>query len=333
MPSAEYSPAHSIWENRAQVEKDLPRLTALWNAVGYLNDLTPAQWVQWYSTALAFQPDLIIELGRNQGNSTCLFTQAANTLQHGKLVSLCLTDYWQQSVAQRVSQVVPSSWFDRLDPRVADIIRTTPSDLVGDAKRILVIWDAHGFRVAEWVLGALAPHLEGRQSLILMHDIADTRYSDWDGSYNGQRLWQGRHTNEGAHARRLAIGNAVSPVEQMLSAIDFTTRNKISFQSADHSYATELTESQVSELSKQLDGAFDIQAGWHYFSLQDAKRHPLTFPGFSVEERDLSYDYLYERVHDLQHQVDAMLSSSTWRYGSKAAKLLHKLLGKRPASS
>ena len=69
--------ARYYFDQRLRIEADAALLRQLIEAVHWTNDLGPAQWAQWYSVALGFAPDLIIELGRGYGNSTALFGQAA----------------------------------------------------------------------------------------------------------------------------------------------------------------------------------------------------------------------------------------------------------------
>src|SRR5262249_29991696 len=151
----------------------------------------PPQWAQWYSVALGFKPDLILELGRDRGNSTSLFTQAAARLSTTRVVSLCRSGDWASLVVPRLARVVNSAWFDRLDARVADIVPADYAAILDRSRRVLLLWDAHGFEIAEIVLGEILPRLAEREHLMLMHDISDNRYAGVSRSYNGQPLWKG----------------------------------------------------------------------------------------------------------------------------------------------
>ena len=75
---APYDVAAWYYEGRAAIAQDAGILRRLIEAVGWTNDLWPSQWAQWYSVALGFRPDLVLELGRGRGNSTAVFTQAAS---------------------------------------------------------------------------------------------------------------------------------------------------------------------------------------------------------------------------------------------------------------
>src|SRR5689334_10978159 len=114
--------ARYYYEQRASIAADAPLLRRLIAAVDWTNDLAPSQWAQWYSVALGFAPDLILELGRGRGNSTALFTQAAARLGTARVVSLCQSGDWTSDVAPRIARQVDARWFDRLDARMADIL-------------------------------------------------------------------------------------------------------------------------------------------------------------------------------------------------------------------
>ena len=67
----------AYWEQRdsiAAASAQLRRLAAVVNRPG---DLTLFQYGQLFAAALDFAPTLIVELGRGLGNSTCVFTTAA----------------------------------------------------------------------------------------------------------------------------------------------------------------------------------------------------------------------------------------------------------------
>ena len=70
--------ARFYYDQRHVIAADAAILNALIGAINAEYDLTRGQWAQWYSVALGFQPDLIVELGRSKGNSTALFCQAAS---------------------------------------------------------------------------------------------------------------------------------------------------------------------------------------------------------------------------------------------------------------
>jgi hypothetical protein len=125
------TPAMAIWNNREQIAASRSRLQALHEAVDWANDLDLYQWAEWFAIAVAFKPDLIVEFGRGMGNSTCVFTEAANQLGDCRVVSLCLSRDWDEVVKPRVAKVVPESWFQKLEIRIGEILTTDIQALLG----------------------------------------------------------------------------------------------------------------------------------------------------------------------------------------------------------
>ncbi len=77
----------------------------------------------------------------------------------------------------------------------------------------------------------------------------------------------------------MKLGIIDSAVEQSIAALDFTTRNHLTFDSADHSFHTMLSGPEQSEMRKTLGELFDTQGHWFYFSLNE-KPGPYKFPGY-----------------------------------------------------
>ena len=128
--------------------------------------------------ALTFRPDLIVELGRAKGNSTALFCQAASRLGDTRVVSLCNSKDWIEESLPRIRAIVPPGWLDRLDARTADILDVDYEQLFAGRTRVMLLWDAHGFELAETVLGRILPLIADRPHLLLIHDISDNRYAE-----------------------------------------------------------------------------------------------------------------------------------------------------------
>ncbi len=280
------TPASAVWNNRETISASRSRLQALYEAVDWANDLNLYQWTQWFAIALEFQPDLIVELGRGMGNSTCVFTEAANQLENCRVVSLCMSRDWDEVVKHRVAQVVPESWFHPLEIRIGEILTTDVEALIGDSQRILLLWDAHGFDMAEFVLGGLMPALEHRQNFVIMHDISDGRYAPINPDYQGKRLWRG--TQEGFNREghsRLYLNYLDTAVEQTVAIVDFASRNGLTLQSADHSLQTELSRDQIAELKIWLEATFfQLDGHWFYFSLNEkTSGEKIYFPSFESE--------------------------------------------------
>src|SRR5438093_1414104 len=93
------------FEQRHAIAEDAAVFDALIAAIDASYDLNPAQWAQWYSVALGFRPDLIVELGRSKGNSTAVFCQAAARLGGTRVVSLCTSRDWVDQSLPKVRPV------------------------------------------------------------------------------------------------------------------------------------------------------------------------------------------------------------------------------------
>ena len=288
LPSLPPTPAQAYWNQRHLLRGSLDRLVALEDAVDDPRDLSPNQWAQLLAFSLEFKPTLILELGRGLGNSTCVFTEAANRTAAGscRVLSLCLTDLWETRTVPRLRGVVPTEWFAPLQAEVANILTWDYVSLIRDEDRVFVFWDAHGFEVAECVLGAILPMLAGRPHVVAMHDLSDARYLPPKlDRYEDRRLWAGM-TSMGTGAR-VRLGHINSEVPQAISAVDFCSRNRLTLESADHSFHEEIGQdpARVEELRAQLgERHFSLTGHWFWFSLNE-RPGPYTFPAFTRPDR------------------------------------------------
>src|SRR5262245_42974585 len=94
---AAFTPGRAYWNQRIRLSADRDRLLTLSRTVGRPSDLAPYQFAQLVAGCLEFKPDLILELGRGFGNSTCAFTEAANQLApdtRTRVVSVCKSREW-----------------------------------------------------------------------------------------------------------------------------------------------------------------------------------------------------------------------------------------------
>jgi hypothetical protein len=270
------------YAQRERLAADADVLRQLIAAVDWPNDLVPSQWAQWYSLALGFRPDLIIELGRGMGNSTALFCQAAAALGNVEVVSLCHSIEWAARTAPRIANVVDPEWFEPLDARVTDIVTTDYAQMLSGRRRVLLLWDAHGFEIAEVVLGEILPRLLDREHLVVMHDILDNRYMPVGRSYNGQPIWKGSEWQQrtGCSGARVNIGWMHAIQDQIVAIADFSARNDVDLESADHEYTRFF--GAHSDLAAEMrasigDEFFSTTAQWAFFSLS-GRVGPFYFP-------------------------------------------------------
>jgi hypothetical protein len=284
-PQFTYTPARAYWRQRETLAASKKRILGLSKAVDQQTDLWPYQWAQLMATVLEFRPDVILELGRGRGNSTAAFTEAANLLKNEghttKIVSLCFSEDWDEYTKPRVKKIVSQEWFEPLRPLLADILSFDYDSVFEGSKSCIVFWDAHGFDIAECVLGHILPKIAGKQHLVIMHDLSDTRYQSKEhGRYGEQGLWKGNNWS----GPRLRLGIVDSAVEQSIAILDFVSRNDIPFDSADHSFHEEIERNpeRMSEMKKTLGDLFNLQGHWFWFSL-NAGKGPFTYPKYSPQ--------------------------------------------------
>ncbi len=279
------TPASALWNQRLILAKLKDEIRGLHEAVGDQVSMELTQWSGLLAFALEYKPDLIVELGRAHGNSTCVFTQAANLLGDCRVVSVCRSELWEVKTLPAVTEIVPPDWFEPLTVVYADILRADYKKLIGDSRSVLLFWDAHGFDVGECVLGGILPLLEGRQHVVIVHDVSDARYGEPEQfSYKEDGLWRGNDWK----GRRIFLGTVDTNVEQVISIVDFTTRNGLTLHSADYDLHNEFggDSGKLAELVELLGEPFfdtELRAHWGYFSLNEGDG-PFHFPKFRVPE-------------------------------------------------
>jgi hypothetical protein len=277
------TPAQAMWNQRATLAAREARFRAMIDAVGMPGDMSLSQWATLFTYALEFRPDLILELGRGRGNSTCCFLEAASVLRSARrpcrVVSLCLDDDWQTHTAPRLRALgIPRGWFAAGDILVGDLLQYDPGPALEGANRCLVFWDAHGFDIAEWVLGNLLPRLQGKTHAVLMHDLSDVRYCGMrtDRGYGAGGVWKG----ERGDGEYFWLGHIGARVPQAISAVDFTARNRLPLHSADESLHEELGKDadKLAQMRALLPpDLFSLEAHWFYFSPNEATG-PVHYP-------------------------------------------------------
>jgi hypothetical protein len=268
--------AQSFYDQHAQLGADASILRALIGVVDSVHNLAPPQWAHWYGITLGFQPDLIIELGRGHGNSTALFCLAGERLRDVEIVSICLTSDWTLEVAAKVAGVIGRSALSRLDARIADIGLVDYERIVSRHRRVLLLWDAHGFEIAEVVFGQILPAIADREHLVLMHDISDNRYLVDSPAYTGG-VWRPRPWPSTSPVN---IGWMQSIVEQVIPLADFSVRNDLEIGSGEHEFRQFFEDrADRSETMQRALGTdlFSLEARWAFFSLS-GKPGPWHFP-------------------------------------------------------
>ncbi len=293
------TPARAYWNQRHALAGDRERILALCQAVNRPSDLWPFQWTQLMSYVLELAPDLVLELGRGMGNSTCAFTEAANLLGPGRcrVISLCNSDSWDAETLPRLKKVVPASWFQGLQALRTDILAFDFRKAMAGARKVLLFWDAHGFEVAECVLGGILPLMADKPHAVIMHDMSDNRHCAASDAYGPEGMWKG----ENSSGPRMKLGCIDSHVAQAVSIVDFTSRNKLTLDSADHSYAVELDADKVAEMTRVMgEQLFSTSAHWFWFSLNEVAG-PYHFPPFDPNVKSFEF-----RCEELRRECDQL---------------------------
>ena len=277
--------------------KQLPRLKAtksrlikLAKEIDWINDLSLAQYAQLFITATEFNPDLIIEVGRGFGNSTAVLTEAANQLKKTKVYSICLTSDWKLKTSPKLDNFLPKEWFLKLDAQIVNVFDVNFKKLVKDKKRILFFWDAHGWDVAELMLGKVLPLLQKKEHLILVHDISFFDSSSPSAKYGDKGIWKGYPGDEVKDLPYVTLGTISSPFEEVIALVDFASRNSIKIKSVQEEINQILKsdqefEKKFKELGKEMaQSASSI----HYFSLNDSPENKeIYFPKVIKKSRPI----------------------------------------------
>jgi hypothetical protein len=277
-------PARALYNQRRAINEDSGTLRALAQAVAWPNDLNLAQWCSWYAVALEFQPDLIIELGRGMGNSTTLFTLAAHRLKTAKVFSFCLSEQWDRLTKPRLLPLTGEDWFAPLSAYLINITDVDFTHLISPAKRILLLWDAHGYVVADRVLSHIMPLLSQKEHVVLCHDVSDNRFTTdaVPRSYGGKTIWHGMDSyyNTDGGTARLNISWLDTVVDQFLPILDFCWRNRIELRSADWEVKEDIAdqpERQAVLTEAVPEDCLSTYNHWAYFTLNDCPG-PYVFP-------------------------------------------------------
>jgi len=242
----------SLWNNRKELIDSKKRLGELCKAVNRPVDFMFADWIQLYSLVFEFSPDLIIELGRGFGNSTCLFTEAVSKSGKGKVVSIGYDgeNAWEKTTVPSIQKLINSQWLDKLRVIQQDIMKVDFSEITQQSQRILLFWDAHGKELAQYILANIFPLLQNKEHLIIMHDVTDTGNSDPVSSpENNGKIFQ--------------VNNLVSPFEEIVPLFEYFSSNGIFCDTLRESIRRFVKENEQtsSDISKELKNIWNELVG------------------------------------------------------------------------
>ena len=240
------------------------------------------------ATVLHRRPDLILDLGTGTGCSLATMAIAAGSIGLGSIETFDLTDRWTTELAPKLHAIDRSRWAP-IHQHVGDLTRFDYTSLLRDARNVLVFWDAHGFDVAEAVLGRIMPQICDGPHLVVCHDVVDNRFPGptTARSYGGKRFWRGmddwyRHP-ETTNCVNIGWCNAL--VDQVLPILDFCYRNEIEFRSADFAiHGSSRWPQTADELGLPRQALFQMA----YFSLETTISREFPPTGLTASEPDLT---------------------------------------------
>lgn len=312
-----FNSGSAFWNQRFRLKQAKLRLKQLAEAVGHISDSSLAQYAQMFAIVLEFKPDLIVEFGRGTGNSTAVFTEAANNLKDASVISICLSTDWQDKTVKRIAQLVPEDWFNKLDARVANILDVKFKDLIKNKKKVLFLWDAHGWDIAEFTLGKVLPILKSREHLVLVHDISYFDPKSANANYQDGGIWKGYAGDDVKDPPYIVLGTMASPFEEVISIYDFTSRNSLKVNSVQEeindiykqSFSTnKKNQAKAVQLKKILGKEFsDSSSSFQWFSLNTlSKNKKVFYPKF---QRGKNLEKLSPNISFDQSKNNLMLSS------------------------
>jgi hypothetical protein len=261
------------------VSRSIERLSAMRRVI----DVPALDWIEWlllFAEAVDYRPDLIVELGRFHGSSTCALTEAATVLGECRVRSYDVDGAraYETRTLPRLRPLVSADWLGRQEIVHKDLTREAPEDMLRGGRRVLLFWDAHESAVARHVLARVAPALATREHLIVVHDVLDARYASVDPGYVTQ-------------AGQLTVwrGHLMSDCEELDEIHDFASRNGIRLHTAGRSAWGRCPDSPAAEVVPGavrgiVGSALDLfddprRARFVYFSCGDrTSPRPLVFP-------------------------------------------------------
>jgi hypothetical protein len=201
---------------------------------------------------------------RGEGNSTCVFAEAAHRLGGARVVSIDHGFGWDSRTVPRLREVVSPEWLSALEILHQNIFDSDFGEILAAGERVFVFWDAHGWDLALCVLREALPHLQWKHHVIAVHDVSDTRYHQVDPAYSG-----------GESVRRTWLGHLASASEEFIPLYDFLSRNRILFETPEHSLDewVRLNREKAGELESCWGADFPapspLQTGhWIYFDVR-----------------------------------------------------------------
>lgn len=241
------------------------------SALAMLNDkgnLSLAQGLMLSACTIDLAPTLILDLGTGFGNSASVFAIASKA--ESRVLTFDIVHNWRASLENHLAPLAAK--LECVEPIVGDILQFDFSQLLSNAERVLVFWDAHGFDIAEKVLGEIMPTIADRPHLIICHDMSDGRFTSPEGKHYGERRpWRGMDEfyRQSEQFGYVFTGWPVTLVDQVIPILDFCARNDIEFHSFDYDLhrllPEEVTKSTLTSLDLPVHQCFHMG----YFTMNE----------------------------------------------------------------
>lgn len=278
------SSGQALWNQRMILKANRKRFENVFKVINHPNDLSLPQYAQLFALTLEFKPTVIIELGRGSGNSTAVFTEAANHLPKTRnILSICLSNSWQKGTVPKLERIVEQKWFEKLDARIANVMDIDITQFVRKNDAVLFFWDAHGFEVAEHVLRNILPKLVNNRHIILVHDITDVRHYPGIKQYGKAGIWKGYPGDDAPYYPYVIVNNKASAFEELILLNDFAERNSITLHSVDHELRTTVFQNtyrlkKIQDLLGENIAKPDSSIYWFFLG---SRKKKLIFPHLS----------------------------------------------------
>jgi hypothetical protein len=158
-----------------------------------------------------------------------------------------------------LADIASIDWEHGVEAIVGEIADQDYRSLLDGAVRPMIFRDAHGYDVAEFVLGRILPFLAGPKALVVCHDMRDSRYFVGNRPPDLALRWRGQQE---PYDRFLRLGDVHSSFEQLVSIVDFCSWSGVPFCSPTHEIMTNPEARSLFPVS----GIGWPYCLWHYFT-------------------------------------------------------------------
>jgi len=151
------------------------RKNFLWNLYEHIDAKHSFCFYDWeilFYVCENYKPDQIFEVGRGEGNSTCVLMDYCFRHHNTSLLSLDLYDTWNWEVVQRLPSDIPKDFFKQ-ELKKGDFLDFEIKKLMDrNWEKLLIFWDVNDEKVTQRFVHQLLPELRNRDFLVCMHDIS-----------------------------------------------------------------------------------------------------------------------------------------------------------------